>query len=157
MSSKNLREGVKLAKKLYETEASGSVTLYNVRKIARTGVDRISIGALSVGTALGAYERSLKYSKERKAFNQPINEFQQIGFKLADMATKIEASKLLVYHAAWLKDHGHYITKEAAMAKLFASETAMEVTTEAIQIHGGYGYMKEYDVERFFVMQKFWR
>ncbi|MBL50481.1 MAG: acyl-CoA dehydrogenase [Candidatus Marinimicrobia bacterium] len=111
---------------------------------------RISIGALSVGTAVGAYERALNYSNQRNAFGKPINRFQSIGFKLADMATKIEASKLLVYHAAWLKDQGHYITKEAAMAKLFASETAMEVTTEAIQIHGGYGYVKEYDVERFF-------
>tara|TARA_A100001037_G_C15153943_1_gene642083 strand:- start:15070 stop:16224 length:1155 start_codon:yes stop_codon:yes gene_type:complete len=111
---------------------------------------RVSIGALSVGTAVGAYERALNYSNQRNAFGKPINRFQSIGFKLADMATKIEASKLLVYHAAWLKDQGHYITKEAAMAKLFASETAMEVTTEAIQIHGGYGYVKEYDVERFF-------
>tara|TARA_Y100001970_G_C14215957_1_gene849659 strand:+ start:360 stop:1514 length:1155 start_codon:yes stop_codon:yes gene_type:complete len=111
---------------------------------------RVSISALSVGTAVGAYERALNYSNQRNAFGKPINRFQSIGFKLADMATKIEASKLLVYHAAWLKDQGHYITKEAAMAKLFASETAMEVTTEAIQIHGGYGYVKEYDVERFF-------
>ena len=111
---------------------------------------RVSIGALSVGTAVGAYERALKYSTERIAFDKPIHRFQSIGFKLADMATKIEASKLLVYHAAWMKDQGDDITKEAAMAKLFASETAMEVTTEAIQIHGGYGYVKEYDVERFF-------
>ena len=111
---------------------------------------RISIGALSIGTALGAYEKALSYSKERYAFNRPINEFQSIGFKLSDMATKIEASKLLVYHAAWLKDQGKPINKEAAMAKLFASETAMEVTSEAIQIHGGYGYVKDYDVERYF-------
>ena len=111
---------------------------------------RVSIGALSVGTAVGAYERALKYSTERIAFDKPIHSFQSIGFKLADMATKIEASKLLVYHAAWMKDQGEDITKEAAMAKLFASETAMEVTTEAIQIHGGYGYVREYDVERFF-------
>jgi len=111
---------------------------------------RISIGALSIGTALGAYEKALSYSKERYAFNRPINEFQSIGFKLSDMATKIEASKLLVYHAAWLKDQGKPINKEAAMAKLFASETAMEVTREAIQIHGGYGYVKDYDVERYF-------
>ena len=111
---------------------------------------RISIGALSVGTALGAYEKALHYSKERNAFNKPIHEFQSIGFKLSDMATKIEASKLLVYHAAWLKDQGKPINKEAAMAKLFASETAMEVTREAIQVHGGYGYVKDYDVERFF-------
>ena len=111
---------------------------------------RVSIGALSVGTAVGAYERALAYSTERSAFGKPINKFQSIGFKLADMATKIEASKLLVYHAAWMKDQGLDITKEAAMAKLFASETAMEVTTEAIQVHGGYGYVREYDVERFF-------
>jgi len=111
---------------------------------------RISIGALSVGTALGAYEKALNYSKERNAFNKPIHEFQSIAFKLSDMATKIEASKLLVFHAAWLKDQGKSINKEAAMAKLFASETAMEVTREAIQIYGGYGYVKEYDVERYF-------
>ena len=111
---------------------------------------RVSIGALSVGTAVGAYERALAYSAERVAFGKPINKFQSVGFKLADMATKIEASKLLVYHAAWMKDQGLDITKEAAMAKLFASETAMEVTTEAIQVHGGYGYVREYDVERFF-------
>jgi hypothetical protein len=111
---------------------------------------RVSVGALSVGTAVGAYERALAYSVERKAFGKPINKFQSIGFKLADMATKIEASKLLVFHAAWMKDQGMDITKEAAMAKLFASETAMDVTTEAIQVHGGYGYVKEYDVERFF-------
>jgi alkylation response protein AidB-like acyl-CoA dehydrogenase len=111
---------------------------------------RISIGALSVGTALGAYEKALRYSVERSAFNKPIHEFQSIGFKLADMATSIEASKLLVYHAAWLKDQGKGINKEAAMAKLFASETAMNVTSEAIQIHGGYGYVKDYDVERYF-------
>ena len=111
---------------------------------------RISIGALSVGTALGAYERSLEYSKDRRAFNKPINEFQQVSFKLADMATAIEASKLLVFHAAWMKDQGCDIKKEAAMAKLFASETAMKVTNEAIQIHGGNGYVKGYDVERYF-------
>ena len=111
---------------------------------------RISIGALSVGTALGAYEKALRFSGERSAFNKPIHEFQSIGFKLADMATSIQASKLLVYHAAWLKDQGKGINKEAAMAKLFASETAMNVTSEAIQIHGGYGYVKDYDVERYF-------
>ena len=111
---------------------------------------RISIGALSIGTAKGAYEKALKYSKDRIAFNKPINHFQSISFKLADMATKIEASSLLVYHAAWLKDQGKNIIKQAAMAKLFASETAMAVTREAIQIHGGYGYVHDYDVERYF-------
>ena len=111
---------------------------------------RISIGALSIGTAEGAYEKALKYSKDRIAFKKPINHFQSISFKLADMATKIQASKLLVYHAAWLKDQGKNIIKDAAMAKLFASETAMQVTRDAIQIHGGYGYVRDYDVERYF-------
>lgn len=111
---------------------------------------RISVAALSVGTALGAYERALRYATERKAFGKEIHEFQAVGNKLADMATDIEASKLLTFHAAWKKDQGRGIIKEAAMAKLFASETAMRVTTEAIQVLGGYGYVKEYDVERFF-------
>ncbi|MEA1882586.1 MAG: acyl-CoA dehydrogenase family protein [Candidatus Marinimicrobia bacterium] len=111
---------------------------------------RISVAALSVGTALGAYERALKYATERKAFGKEIHEFQAVGNKLADMATDIEAAKLLTFHAAWKKDQGMDIIKEAAMAKLFASETAMRVTTEAIQVHGGYGYVKEYDVERYF-------
>ena len=111
---------------------------------------RISIAALAVGTAQGAYERALKYSTERKAFGKEINKFQSIGFKLSDMATQIEAAKLLTFHAAWKKDNGHDIIKEAAMAKLFASEAAMKITTDAIQIHGGYGYVKDYDVERYF-------
>ena len=111
---------------------------------------RITIGALSLGTAQGAYELARSYSKERNAFGKPINNFQGVSFKLADMATSIEAAKHLVYHAAWLKDHNKSIIKEAAIAKLFASETAMKICTEAIQIHGGYGYIKEYDVERFF-------
>ena len=111
---------------------------------------RISVAALAVGTAEGAYERALKYSTEREAFGKPIYKFQSISFKLADMATQIEAAKLLVYHAAWLKDQGAEMLKEAAMAKLFASEVAMDVTTEAIQVFGGYGYVKEYDVERYF-------
>jgi len=111
---------------------------------------RIAIGALSIGTAVGAYEKALKYSQDRKAFNKNIHQFQSVAFKLSDMATKIEASKLLVYHAAWLKDNGKPFNKEAAMAKLFASEAAMEITSDAIQIHGGYGYVKDYDVERYF-------
>ncbi|NQV37317.1 MAG: acyl-CoA dehydrogenase family protein [Candidatus Marinimicrobia bacterium] len=111
---------------------------------------RISVAALAVGTAIGAYERALKYSTEREAFGKHIHQFQSVGFKLADMATRIEAAKLLVFHAAWLRDRGKNVIKEAAMAKLFASEVAMDVTTDAIQIHGGYGYVKEYDVERYF-------
>ena len=92
----------------------------------------------------------MKYSCEREAFGKQINKFQAISFKLADMATSIEASKHLVYNAAYLKDKGEDIIKEAAMAKLFSSEMCMRVTTEAIQVLGGYGYIKEYDVERFF-------
>ncbi len=111
---------------------------------------RISIGALSVGTAEGAYEAALKYSQERVAFGRPIHKFQSVGFKLANMATDIEAAKLLVYQAAKRYDNGENTVKEAAMAKLFASETAMRTATEAIQVFGGYGYIKDYPVERYF-------
>ncbi|MFQ6605123.1 MAG: acyl-CoA dehydrogenase family protein [Fidelibacterota bacterium] len=111
---------------------------------------RISVAALAVGTAQGAYEKALQYATERTAFGKTICDIQAVGFKLADMATRIEAAKLLVFHTAWEKDQGRDVVKTAAMAKLFASETAMDVTTDAIQIHGGYGYVKEYDVERYF-------
>ena len=111
---------------------------------------RITIGGLALGTAQGAYERALLYSKEREAFGKEINKFQGVSFKLADMATQIQAAKHLVYHAAYKKDNNEDVIKEAAMAKLFSSEMCMMVTTEAIQIFGGYGYIKEYDVERFF-------
>jgi len=111
---------------------------------------RITIGGLSLGIAQGAFNAAVKYSKERHAFGKEINKFQAISFKISDMATRIEAAKHLVYHAAWLKDNKLPFMKEAAMAKLFSSETAMYVTTEAIQIHGGYGYIKEYNVERYF-------
>lgn len=109
---------------------------------------RIGIGALSLGIAEGAFEQALRYSQERSQFGQRINEFQGIQFMLSDMATEIEAAKHLVYHAAWRKQEGLPFGKEAAMAKLFASELAMRVTTKAVQIHGGYGYTKEYPVER---------
>ena len=111
---------------------------------------RITIGALGIGTAQGAFARALAYSQEREAFGKPIHKFQGVSFKLSDMATQIEAARHLVYHAAWKKDQGLSVITEAAMAKLFSSETAMMVTTEAIQVLGGYGYIKEYDVERFF-------
>ena len=111
---------------------------------------RITIGALGIGTAQGAFARALAYSQERKAFGKPIHKFQGVSFKLSDMATQIEAARHLVYYAAWKKDQGLPVIREAAMAKLFSSETAMMVTTEAIQVLGGYGYIKEYDVERFF-------
>ena len=111
---------------------------------------RITIGALGIGTAQGAFARALAYSQEREAFGKPIHKFQGVSFKLSDMATQIEAARHLVYYAAWKKDQGLPVIREAAMAKLFSSETAMMVTTEAIQVLGGYGYIKEYDVERFF-------
>jgi len=111
---------------------------------------RITIGALGIGTAQGAFALALAYSQEREAFGKSINKFQGVSFKLSDMATQIEAARHLVYHAAWKKDQGLPVIREAAMAKLFSSETAMQVTTEAIQVLGGYGYIKEYDVERFF-------
>ncbi|MFD2523393.1 acyl-CoA dehydrogenase [Emticicia soli] len=109
---------------------------------------RIGIAAQALGIAAGAYELALKYSKERKAFGKTISEHQAIQFKLAEMATKIEAARLLVYKAARLKDEKKDFIEAAAMAKLFASEVAMWATTEAVQIHGGYGYVKEYHVER---------
>ena len=110
---------------------------------------RISIGALSVGIAQAAFDAALAYAKERKQFGQPISKFQAIQFKLADMATEIELSRLAVYRAAWLKDQGLPFTRESAMAKLFASKTAVKAALEAIQVFGGYGYTREYPVERY--------
>jgi len=109
---------------------------------------RIGIAAQALGIASGAYELALAYSKERKAFGKPISQHQAIQFKLADMATQIETARLLVYKAAWLKDQGEEYAQASAMAKLYASEIAMAVTVEAVQVHGGYGYVKEYHVER---------
>jgi hypothetical protein len=109
---------------------------------------RISIASMALGIAQGAYEAALKYSKEREQFGKPIFEFQAIQFKLADMATQIEAARLLVHRAAWLKDNKKQTTKESAMAKVYASEIAVKVCEEAIQIHGGYGYTKDYPPEK---------
>jgi alkylation response protein AidB-like acyl-CoA dehydrogenase len=109
---------------------------------------RIGIASQALGIAAGAYELALKYSKERKAFGKELSQHQAIQFKLADMATKIDAARLLIWHAAFLKDQKKNFVKAAAQAKLFASQIAQEVTTEAVQIHGGYGYVKEYHVER---------
>src|SRR6202011_3600169 len=111
---------------------------------------RISIAALAVGTAQGAYEAALRYSKHRKQFGRFISEFQTIQNKLADMATSIDAARLLTYRAGWMKDNGDRVTKESAMAKLFASEIAVRVADEALQIHGGYGFIKDYPVEKFY-------
>lgn len=111
---------------------------------------RISIGALSLGIAKGAYEASLKYSKERYQFGQPISNFQGISFKLADMATEIEASELLLHKAAHLKNNHQPVTTAGAMAKMFASEACVRISNEAVQIHGGYGYTKDFPVEKFY-------
>jgi alkylation response protein AidB-like acyl-CoA dehydrogenase len=111
---------------------------------------RISIGALSLGIAKGAYEAALKYSKEREQFGQPISKFQSIAFKLADMATEIEAAELLLYQAAYLKNNKKKMTKESAIAKYYASEVAVRTANEALQIFGGYGYTKDFPVEKFY-------
>jgi len=115
---------------------------------------RIGIGAMALGLAQAAFEAALEYSKEREQFGRPICNFQAIQWMLADMATEIDAARLLVYRAAWLKDQGVRFTKEAAMAKLYASEMAERACFKAIQIHGGYGYTREYDVERFYRDQR---
>ena len=111
---------------------------------------RISIAALSLGIAKGAYEASVKYSKERQQFDQPISNFQAIAFKLADMAVKIEASEMLIYQAADMKNRGVKMTKESAMAKYYASEVSVQVSTDAVQIFGGYGYTKDFPVEKYY-------
>lgn len=111
---------------------------------------RISIGALGLGIAKGAYEASLKYAKEREQFGKPIGQFQAIGFKLADMLTKISAAELLLYKAAHLKEKGEKMTNEGAIAKMYASEICVEISTDAVQVHGGYGYTKDFPVEKFY-------
>jgi alkylation response protein AidB-like acyl-CoA dehydrogenase len=111
---------------------------------------RISIAALSLGIAKGAFDASVKYAKERQQFGKPIAQFQAISFKLADMATKIEAAELLTRNAGTLKNNHQKCTKESAIAKYYASEVAVEVSTDAVQIHGGYGYTKDFPVEKFY-------
>lgn len=115
---------------------------------------RLSIGAMGLGLAQGAFEMALAYAKERKQFGKPLTKFQINAFKLADMAMKIELARNLLYKACWLKDTGKPYTKEAAMSKLYCSEIAKEVADEAVQIHGGYGLMKDYDIERFYRDQR---
>ena len=111
---------------------------------------RISIAALGLGMAAGAYQSALHYSRQRKQFGQPISEFQATQFKLADMATEIDAARLLTMRAAWLKDNHHKTTLESSMAKLYTSEVAVRVANEAVQIHGGYGFIKDYPAEKFY-------
>jgi len=111
---------------------------------------RISIAALAIGMAQGAYDASLRYSKLRKQFGRPISEFQAVQHKLVDMAVEIDAARLLNYRAAWMMDRGMRVTRESAMAKLFAGEAAVRIAGEAVQIHGGYGFIKDYPVEKFY-------
>ena len=111
---------------------------------------RISIAALGVGMAQGAYEAALNYAKQRKQFGKPIAEFQAIQFKLADMATEIDAARLLTHRAAWMKDQGMQTTAHSSMAKLYAGEVAVRVANECVQVHGGYGFIKEYPAEKFY-------
>jgi hypothetical protein len=111
---------------------------------------RISIAALSIGMAQGAYDAALRYSKLRQQFGRPISEFQAIQYKLVDMATALDASRLLNYRAGWMLDRGMRVTRESAMAKLYASEAAVDIANEALQIHGGYGFIKDYPAEKFY-------
>jgi alkylation response protein AidB-like acyl-CoA dehydrogenase len=111
---------------------------------------RIGIGALSIGLAQAAFEESIRYAKERYTFGQPLSEHQAIQWMLAEAATEIQSARLMIYHAAWLKSLGRPFTKEAAMAKMFATEMSERVCRNAIQIHGGYGYSREYPVERIY-------
>ena len=128
-------------------------------KIMLSSLDggRLSIAAMGLGLAQGAYEMALQYAKERKQFGKEIARFQINSFKLADMATKLELGRNLLYKACWLKDNKESYGKEAAMAKLYCSEIASEIADEAVQLHGGYGLMKEYDVERFYRDQRILR
>jgi alkylation response protein AidB-like acyl-CoA dehydrogenase len=133
------------AEQLLGEEGQGFVNAMQVLDAGRTG-----IAALSVGLAQGAYEAAVRYAKERRQFGQPIAAFQATQWKIADLATRIEAARLLTYRAAWLKDHGRRTTRESAEAKLFSSEVAVRAADECVQIHGGYGFVKDYPAEKFF-------
>lgn len=136
--------------KVHKSQVLGDVGEGFIQALKILDGGRISIAALSLGIARGAYECALQYAQEREQFGKPIFNFQAISFKLAEMATKIEAAELLTRNAAKLKEEGKKMTTQGAMAKLFASETAVEVSTDSIQIHGGYGYTKEYPAEKFY-------
>ncbi len=136
--------------RVHENQVMGKVGEGFIQSLKVLDGGRISIAALSLGIAVGAYEASAQYAKERYQFNQPISNFQAIAFKLADMATQIEAASLLTFQAADMKNRGLNVNKESAMAKYYASEVAVKVSTEAVQIFGGYGYTKDYPVEKFY-------
>lgn len=136
--------------RIHESQVLGNVGEGFIQAMKVLDGGRISIAALSLGIAKGAFDAALKYSKEREQFGQPISQFQAIGFKLADMATQIEAAEMLVLEAADLKDRGEKVTKVSAMAKYYASEVSVKVANEAVQIFGGYGYTKDFPVEKFY-------
>jgi alkylation response protein AidB-like acyl-CoA dehydrogenase len=136
--------------RVHESQILGEVGDGFIQSMKVLDGGRISIAALSLGIAEGALEASIQYSKERHQFNKPINSFQGISFKLADMATQIEAAKLLTFKAAALKNKGQKVTLEGAQAKYFASEVAVSVSNEAVQIFGGYGFTKDYPVEKYY-------
>ena len=136
--------------RVHESQVLGKIGDGFVQSLKILDGGRISIAALSLGIALGAYEAALLYSKERHQFNQPISSFQAISFKLADMATEIEASRLLIDRASFLKNEGKPVNRESAMAKLYASEVAVRVANEAVQIFGGYGFIKDFPVEKYY-------
>lgn len=136
--------------RIHKSQVLGEVGEGFIQSMKILDGGRISIASLSLGIAEGALEAAIQYSKERHQFNQPISSFQGISFKLADMATKLEAAKLLTFQAADLKNRGKNVTKESAMAKYYASEVAVDLSNEAVQIFGGYGYIKDYPVEKFY-------
>jgi len=136
--------------RVHQSQVLGNVGDGFVQSLKILDGGRISIAALSLGIALGAYEAALQYSKERHQFNQPIASFQAISFKLAEMATEIEASRLLIDRAAYLKNEHKPVNRESAMAKLYASEVAVRVANEAVQIFGGYGFIKDFPVEKYY-------
>lgn len=136
--------------RVHKDQMMGEVGTGFVQALKLLDGGRISIAALSLGIARGAYECALRYANEREQFNQKIYDFQDVSFTIADMATKIEASELLIRKAGYLKDNHQKVTKEGAMAKLYASEVAVEVANHSVQIHGGYGFTKDYPAEKFF-------
>lgn len=136
--------------RVHKDQMIGEVGTGFVQALKLLDGGRISIAALSLGIARGAYECALRYANEREQFNQKIYDFQDVSFTIADMATKIEASELLIRKAGYLKDNNQKVTKEGAMAKLYASEVAVEVSNHAVQIHGGYGFTKDYPAEKYF-------
>ena len=136
--------------RIHKSQVLGNIGDGFVQSMKILDGGRISIASLAVGIAKGAYEAALKYSQERQQFGKPISEFQAIGFKLADMATKIEAAELLTLQAAFLKNNGKKCTKESAFAKYYASEISVQVSTDAVQIFGGYGYTKDFPAEKYY-------